>query len=122
MIYSKKVKVYKQGGTSITLPTAFCEMLHIQPGDTLNLTLDTDKVNINIEKDKTIEIFKIQKPLFGNLENGLIYNEDRSILIMRPFVELQSLFTEDEMKIYVKGFLNEKGILQILEKTEEQEW
>lgn len=122
MIYSKKVKVYKQGGTSITLPTAFCEMLHIQPGDTLNLTLDTDKVNINIEKDKSIEIFKIQKPLFGNLENALIYNEDKSILTMLPFVDLQSLFNEDDMKIYVKGFLDEKGILQILEKTEEQEW
>ena len=59
MKYNKKVKVYRQGAISMTIPTAYCEMLNINPGDELNLSLDTETKQITIQKiEKEIIGFK----------------------------------------------------------------
>lgn len=58
MLYDKKVKVYKQGGTSITIPTSFCSMLDINPGDELTLTLDTERRRISIFKKENMDDFQ----------------------------------------------------------------
>lgn len=57
---------------------------------------------------KELEIFKVQRPLVGG-DEVLIYNEDRSIMgQFPPSNELLNMFDEDEYKIYVVGFYNDK--------------
>lgn len=57
---------------------------------------------------KDIEIFKVQRPLIGG-DEVLIYNEDRSVMgQFPPSNELLNMFDEDEYKIYVVGFYNDK--------------
>lgn len=72
-------------------------------------------------------IFKIQKPLFStNGQPYLIYNEDRSIesnnLQIGQIPEIDNLFTDDEVKIYVKGYIDRKNNLVINRKVVSQDW
>ena len=72
-------------------------------------------------------ILKIQKPII--LTEGqpyLIYNKDRTIqtdsLEVVQIPEIDNLFNEDELKIYVRGYIDRKGNLVINRKVEEQDW
>jgi hypothetical protein len=72
-------------------------------------------------------IFKIQKPIVSTAgQPYLIYNKDRSIETMSLQVgdipEIDNLFNDDELKIYVKGYLDRKGQLVFNRKVEEQDW
>lgn len=72
-------------------------------------------------------IFKIQKPLFSTEgQMYLIYNKDRSVvsqsLEVGAIKEIDDFFDEDELKIYVKGYIDKKGNLVINRKIEEQDW
>ena len=72
-------------------------------------------------------IFKMQKPVFSSEgETYLVYNKDRSIMSQSLKIgqvkEIDDLFDEDELKIYVKGYIDRKGNLVINKKVETQDW
>ncbi len=72
-------------------------------------------------------IFKIQKPLFSSgRQVYLIYNKDRSIMSQSLEVgqikEIDDMFTQDELKVYTKGYIDKKGNLVINRKVVSQEW
>ena len=72
-------------------------------------------------------IFKIQKPIFSTQgQPYLIYNKDRSIesnsLEVGQIPEIDSLFNDEDVKIYVKGYIDKKGRISISRKIEEQDW
>lgn len=72
-------------------------------------------------------IFKIQKPLFSSgKQTYLIYNEDRSIMSQNLEIgqikEVDSMFNKNELKVYVKGYIDKKGNLVINRKVDEQGW
>jgi hypothetical protein len=80
-------------------------------------------------KKKTLEVWKLQRPLFGAGMSGLpeimAYTEarDRTVLIPVPIDELKKLDTlfGDEPKIYVLAHIAH-GNLVIDERVEEQDW
>ena len=70
-------------------------------------------------------IVKIQRPIVTNEVNpqALVYNEDRSILLTVPYSDVEELFEDGELKIYVQvhvenGELNIAGNLRL----DTQEW
>ncbi len=72
-------------------------------------------------------IFKMQKPIFSSNEGTyLVYNKDRSIMSQSLKIgqvkEIDDLFDEDELKIYVKGYIDRKGNLVISRKVDNQDW
>lgn len=73
-------------------------------------------------------ILKIQKPLFASDGQGyyLAYNKTRSVMIndvlVGDFPKLDNLFSDDEVKIYVEGYLDKKDRLIVKRKVENQEW
>ena len=72
-------------------------------------------------------IFKMQKPIFSSEGDiYLVYNRDRSIMSQSLKIgqvkEIDDLFDEDELKIYVKGYIDRKGNLVINKKVETQDW
>lgn len=68
------------------------------------------------------EIFKVQKPI-GTIGGPiLIYNESRSIFSQIPMTQEIAKYMGTDYKIYVKGYVDDKGILQIEEKVKPQGW
>ena len=72
-------------------------------------------------------IFKMQKPIFSSEgDTYLVYNRDRTIMSQSLKIgqvkEIDDLFNEDELKIYVKGYIDRKGNLVINKKVETQDW
>lgn len=72
-------------------------------------------------------IFKMQKPIFSSEgDTYLVYNRDRTIMSQSLKIgqvkEIDGLFNEDELKIYVKGYIDRKGNLVINKKVETQDW
>lgn len=73
-------------------------------------------------------ILKIQKPLFTPDGQGyyLAYNKTRSVMfndvLVGDFPKLDNLFSDDEVKIYVEGYLDKKDRLIVKRKVESQEW
>lgn len=72
-------------------------------------------------------IFKIQKPLFStDGQPYLIYNKDRTIqnqsIQVGHMPELDEMFDDDEVKIYVKGYIDKKDNIVINRKVGEQDW
>lgn len=72
-------------------------------------------------------IFKMQKPIFSSDEGTyLVYNKDRSIMSQSLKVgqvkEIDGLFDENEVTIYVKGYIDRKDNLVINKKVEMQDW
>lgn len=72
-------------------------------------------------------IFKIQKTIISTEGQAyLIYNKDRSIMTQSLEVgvipELDSLFGDEELKIYVKGYIDRKGRIVFNKKVPEQNW
>lgn len=71
-------------------------------------------------------IVKIQKPLGGNLDNLLIYNEAKTLYMQWPIavpgggVLMQML--GDRPKMYCKAEVDEKGILDIGDEVVEPDW
>lgn len=51
MEIKKKVKVLRQGATTVTIPKQICDLCKIKPGDTIEFVLDaiTGKLTINYE-------------------------------------------------------------------------
>lgn len=84
MEYAKTVKVYKQGGTSITIPVAMCELMGINIGDELNLIFDTEKQEIKMTKaNKTYGFDDLPK----------LYQE-----LLQPAIEVGKL-TKDDIRL-----------------------
>lgn len=72
-------------------------------------------------------IFKIQRPIVSSAgDNYLIYNKDKSILSQSLEVgqvkEIDEMFSENEYKIYAKGYIDKKGNLVINRKVDNQNW
>lgn len=91
---------------------------------------ETEKRNaIKLLKGVNVEmIFKIQKPLFSSTQESLylIYNKDRTImsndLEVGQIPEIDNLFSKNESKIYVSGYIDKKGRMIINKKVNEQDW
>lgn len=69
-----------------------------------------------------IQIFKVQKPVGGAPHPALIYNEDRSILGEVPMTPELTTLMKGSYKIYVKGYIDDDGMLFIDEKVNNQIW
>lgn len=72
-------------------------------------------------------IFKIQKPIMSTEgQPYLIYNKDRSIMTQSLEVgvipELDALFGKEELKIFIKGYIDRKGRIVFNKKVPEQNW
>ena len=80
---------------------------------------------------KTV-VFKLQRSIetTHDFEQAFIYNEDRSIMGQMALTDdVKRLFPEepiegigDEYKIFVKGTIDSKGVIDITEVTDYQEW
>lgn len=68
------------------------------------------------------DIFKVQKPIGVTGGPILIYNESRSIFSQIPMTQEIAKYMGTDYKIYVKGYIDDKGILQIEEKVKPQGW
>ena len=68
------------------------------------------------------DIFKVQKPIGVTSGPILIYNESGSIFSQIPVTQEIAKYMGTDYKIYVKGYVDDKGILQIEEKVKPQEW
>lgn len=70
------------------------------------------------------EIFKIQKPLHSSVDEVvlLVYNRSRSIYFqMNLTPELDKLFG-DKYKIYVRGYIDDNQIFQVVNLESFQRW
>lgn len=74
------------------------------------------------DKNKT-EIFKVQRPIGGSsLEPILVYNRNRSVFGQMPMTQEIAKYMGSEYKIYVRGYIDKDGILQVEEKVSSQRW
>ena len=69
-----------------------------------------------------LEIFKIQRPIASSSQILLIYNEDRSVYGNLPMSQELAGLMGTDYKIYVKGYVDDEGMLYIEEKVEPQLW
>lgn len=79
-----------------------------------------------------VMVFKLQRSIEStyDLEQALIYNEDRSIIGQMTLEDdVKKLFPEepiegigDQYKIFVKGTINSKGVINITQVTDYQDW
>lgn len=100
MNYTKKVKVLKQHGTMITIPKTMCELMSLEQGNSVVLTLDTDSQVLTIKKEQKNDIFKLQK----DGKDVLVFNRDKSILFTIPFSDVRNCFdTVGQVIAYVEG-------------------
>lgn len=73
-------------------------------------------------------ILKIQKPLFttDNVQTYLIYNKSKSLVIddieIGQSTGLDKMFEDEELKIYIEGYIDKKDRLIVKRKVEQQEW
>lgn len=122
----KDVTVSKQGGLCINIPKFMCKVLDIKAGDKLTLSGDTELPFITmfkkIEEEVKIKIYKMQKPIYGDMTNCLIYDERHKDVIELPMDETLSKLFGDDYKIYVTGYIDEEGKFIIGDKVEEQAW
>lgn len=73
-------------------------------------------------KNKT-EIFKVQRPIGGSpLEPILVYNKSRSVFGQMPMTQEIAKYMGTSYKIYVTGYVDEKGYLHIEDKAKSQNW
>lgn len=73
---------------------------------------------------KKFEIFKIQRPLgmIGTSVLVLVYNYDRSIYGQFPMSQELAKLMGADFKIYVKGYIDNSDMLQVVEKTTSRNW
>jgi hypothetical protein len=73
-------------------------------------------------------ILKIQKPLFttDNVQTYLIYNKSKSLVIddieIGQSTGLDKMFEDEEVKIYIEGYIDKKDRLIVKRKVEQQDW
>lgn len=69
-------------------------------------------------------VFKIQRPLgmFGGPVLVLIYNQSRSVYGQFPMSQELAKLMGTDYKIYVKGYIDNSGMLQVIEKIEPKNW
>ena len=121
----KDVTVSKQGGLSINIPKAICKALDIKAGDKITLSGDTELQFITMVKKpngKISKIYKMQRPIYGDMTNCFIYDEKREDVFELPMDETLTDLFGDDYKIYVKGFIDEDGQFAIGDRVEDQEW
>lgn len=124
----KDVTVSKQGGLCINIPKFMCKVLDIKAGDKLTLSGDTELPFITMfkkieEKEKEkIRIYKIQRPIYGDMTNCLVYDEDRENIIELPMDKTLSELLGNDYKIYVTGYIDDDNQFIIGDKVEEQAW
>ncbi len=58
-------------------------------------------------------IVKIQKPMISDedVPMSLLYNRDRTVMIMIPFADVAELFGTYQMKVYVRAQLEGKNLI-----------
>ncbi len=79
-----------------------------------------------------VMVFKLQRSIATteDFEQALIYNEDRSIMGQMTLEDdVKKLFPEEPIegigfphKIFVKGTIDPKGVIDITEVTDYQDW
>ena len=76
------------------------------------------------KRPQEVQIFKVQRPICSSESNApiLIYNKDRSIYYQMPISQEIAKFMGTSYRIYIKGYINNDGILQIIEKVGNQPW
>lgn len=76
-----------------------------------------------VKPDKS-EVFKIQRPMASSFSTSLIliYNKSRSVYAQIPMTQEIAKMMGTGYKIYVKGHVDNAGILQIEEKVSPQKW
>lgn len=121
----KDVTVSKQGGLSINIPKAICKALDIKAGDKITLSADTELLYVTMFKKpngKISKIYKMQRPIYGDMTNCFIYDENREDVFELPMDETLTALFGNDYKIYVKGFIDEDGQFAIGDRVEDQEW
>lgn len=70
------------------------------------------------------EIFKIQKPVRSSVPDApcMIYNSDRSKFGHVELTPEISRLLGSSLKIYVRGYVDDDGILQIESRVHKQRW
>ena len=123
MLLEKEVTVSKQGGMSINIPKQMCKILDIHVGDKLSLLLNSDVPFITMSKVNESKIYKIQKPIYGDLSECLVYDKDKKeVFPLFCTNEIMALFESQEYKIYVEGFIDSDKNFNIIRKVKEQCW
>lgn len=122
MFLEKEVTVSKQGGMSINIPKQMCKSLDINAGDKLSLIMDGDTHIITMSKIEGTKIFKIQKSVYEDMAECLVYDRTHEHIFPLPYTdEIMDLF-ENEYKIYVEGFIDTNKKFNIIRKVEQQAW
>lgn len=72
-------------------------------------------------------VIKIQRPIISTAgDYYLAYNKSRNTIIddieVGQFPKLDEMFEEDELKIYVEGYIDKKDRFIIKRKVENQDW
>ena len=70
----------------------------------------------------TLDIFKIQKLTGKNKESVLVYNKDKSLSYKEELTESVECLLNGEPVMYVKGYIDRNGILQIIVIADPQDW
>ena len=122
MQITKEVTVSKQGGTCINIPKQICDVMDINAGDKLSLSLDTEEKIVKVSKVLQDKIYKIQRPIYGDMDACLIYDENKDSMFQLSYKDFETLFGKDEFKIYVKARFNDKDEFCVIEKLKEQSW
>lgn len=80
------------------------------------------------QKATKLEIYKLQIPTSasdpGGMDKVLAYNENRTVETFLNLPDVDHLFQEGELKIFVLGFVDRYGILQIYDRPRPpwQDW
>ena len=68
------------------------------------------------------EVFKIQRPLGGDLTHAYVYNKLRSKKFHIPMTTALSLFNGQELKVYWLGKVDSEGCFEAIKKVKQQAW
>lgn len=71
------------------------------------------------------EVFKIQRPLMTNhaVPHVLVYNESRSVQVEFPAVgDITTYFGKGDLKVYVEGYVDGNGQLQLFDRVPNPGW
>ena len=79
----------------------------------------------DLTKRATSEVFKVQRPLGGEMSQCLVYNKDRSIDSPIPYTdEIAELFAQFDNpgRLFVEAWVDENGTLQMEDVVPDPCW
>jgi len=68
------------------------------------------------------EVFKVQRPIFGDMSVALVYNRSRSSLFQVPLGSVLGLFQGEELKVYWLGEKTASGLFEGIRRVPDQDW